>query len=339
MSWNISQIGQIFALAESGLLHAGQVKDAARLDALRPARAAWLEMGSRVCAYAGTLLLASAVIFFFAYNWADLPRFAKIGLALAGVVVAVAAAGFSRPFATGWRAALFGASLCTGALLALIGQTYQTGADIWELFAAWALLITPFVLLARSSASWLLWLVVANMALIRMLNQNFGFILWYYNTNELSLFIVAGFNLVLLAALELWSARLLLRPSRHLHRVTALALIWPLTFAGCVAWDDADYALLSFGFFALAAVMLWFYRQIRFDLAMLAIAGFALIIVTTTGLGHWLFVEVTIFSLKNDTALSLILLALYLILTTGALAVWLKRLHRSASTPAQGKNA
>jgi uncharacterized membrane protein len=328
MSWNFSQIGQIFTLAESGLLHSGQVKDAARLDALRPDRDAWLEMGSRVCAYAGTLLLAAALIFFFAYNWADLPRFAKIGLALAGVAAAVVVAACSRPFATGWRAALCGASLCTGALLALIGQIYQTGADIWELFAAWALLITPLVLLARSSASWLLWLVVANMALLRMLDQTFGFSLWHHNS-ELPLFIVAGFNLLLLAALEQWSARLLARPSRHLHRLTALAMIWPLTFAACMAWDDADYALQSFGFFVLAAALLWFYRQ-RFDLAMLAIAGFALIIVTSTGLGHFLFkIDANFFTIN--------LVALYLILTTGILALWLKRLHRSASVQAQGE--
>jgi uncharacterized membrane protein len=332
MSWHFSQIGQIFALAESGLLTVGQVKDAARLDVLRPDRETWLEVGSRVCAYAGTLLLAAAVIFFFAYNWADLHRFAKIGLALAGIVAATIAAACSRPFAIGWRASLFGAALCTGALLALIGQTYQTGADIWELFAAWALLMTPFVLLARSSASWLLWLVVANMALIRMLNQNFGFDLFsYYRNHELSFFVLASFNLVLLAALELWGARLLARVSRHLHRLTALALIWPLIVAACMAWDEDRYALLSVGFFALAAVMLWFYRRIRFDLVMLALAGCALIIVTSYGLGHFLFKEEFNFFTVN-------LVALYLILTTGVLAVWLKRQHR-AVVPAQEEEA
>jgi uncharacterized membrane protein len=334
MSWTFHQIGQIFELAENGLLHSGQVKDIARLNALRPEREAWLEMGSRVCAYAGTLLLVTAIIFFFAYNWVDLHRFAKIGLALVGLVAAVVAAGFSRPFAAGWRASLFGASLCTGALLALIGQIYQTGADIWELFAAWALLVTPFVLLARSSASWLLWLVVTNMALFRLLNQEFGFspISSFYRNNELSLFVLAGFNLVLLAGLEQWGARLLARPSRHLYRLTALAMIWPLTFAACVAWEDADYALLSLGFFTLAAAMLRFYRRIRFDLAMLTISGFALILVTTFGLGHFLFkMDANFFTIN--------LVALYLILTTGMLAMWLKRLHRSASTQAQGEPA
>ena len=42
-------------------------------------------------------------------------------------------------------------SLLTGALLALSGQVYQTGADTFELFAWWAVLILPWVLVSRFS--------------------------------------------------------------------------------------------------------------------------------------------------------------------------------------------
>ena len=334
MSWSFSQISQIFELAESGLLHSGQVRDAARVGALRPDRAAWLAMGRRVCAYAGTLLLASGIIFFFAYNWADLHRFAKIGLALAGVVAMVVAAARRHPFSTGWRAALFGASLCTGALLALIGQIYQPGADIWELFAAWALLMTPLALLARSSASWFMWLVVANTALLCALGRRFDYFYFEidhfrFEQGDQALCILASFNLLLLLALELWSARLLVHVRRHLHRLTALAMLYPLSAAAivCLVWEREEHAPLTAGFFGVAAMMFWFYSRIRHDLAMLAIAGFALIIVTTTGLGHWLDI--------GNSALYLFLVALYLIVTTGVLVVWLKRLHRSASTPAR----
>ncbi|MDR1889728.1 MAG: DUF2157 domain-containing protein [Zoogloeaceae bacterium] len=337
MAWRFSQIGQIFELAEHGWLHSGQVQAAARLDALRPDREAWLAVGMRVCAYAGTLLLASAIIFFFAYNWAALHRFAKIGLAGVGILAGVAAAAFSRPFSTGWRAALFGASLCTGALLALIGQIYQTGADIWELFAAWALLMTPFALLARSSANWFMWLVVVNTALLLTLHQHFGYFEYSGSErstrNEQALFMLASFNLLLLLALERWSVRLLARARRHLHRLSALAMLLPLTFA-VMGWILADELMghLTVGFFMVTVAMFWFYSRMRHDLVILAITGFTLIIVTTTGLTHWLF------SLSNDFAV-LNLVALYFMITTGALAVWLKRLHRSASTPggAQGE--
>jgi uncharacterized membrane protein len=287
-------------------------------------------MGSRVCAYAGTLLLASAVIFFFAYNWADLHRFAKIGLALAGVLASVTAAAYSRPTSTGWQAALFGASLCTGALLALIGQIYQTGADVWELFAAWTLLITPFALLARSAPTWLLWSVVANVAVSLALFFDIDLFGRAYDI----LFIPVGFNLFLLISLEQWSALLLARPSRYLHRLAALAAICPLAVAACSAWEDSAFVLLAYGFFVLAIAMLWFYNKIRTDLIMLAIAGFALVIVTTFGLAHFIFKA-------NVGFITINLVALYLICMTGLLAVWLKGLYKinAASAAQQGEEA
>jgi uncharacterized membrane protein len=54
----------------------------------------------------------------------------------------------------------------TGVLLAVIGQVYQTGADVFELFVAWAALILPWTVISRHAAHWLLWLVVAEVALV-----------------------------------------------------------------------------------------------------------------------------------------------------------------------------
>lgn len=62
------------------------------------------------------------------------------------------------------KAALLAASLLVGALLALAGQIYQTGADTWELFAVWALMVFPWVAASRFSALWLFWLGLLNVA-------------------------------------------------------------------------------------------------------------------------------------------------------------------------------
>ncbi len=48
------------------------------------------------------------------------------------------------PECTPGKAALLLATLLLGVFLALFGQTYQTGADPWQLFANWALLILPW---------------------------------------------------------------------------------------------------------------------------------------------------------------------------------------------------
>ncbi len=60
---------------------------------------------------------------------------------------------------------MFGAFVVAGALLALFGQTYQTGANVYELFLTWALLGLPLVIASQWSVAWAGWLTVLNTAL------------------------------------------------------------------------------------------------------------------------------------------------------------------------------
>ncbi|MCC2963484.1 DUF2157 domain-containing protein [Massilia sp. IC2-278] len=55
--------------------------------------------------------------------------------------------------------------LVIGGLFAYFGQTYQTGADPWQLFAIWAALTLPLALGARSDVIWSAWLIVASTGL------------------------------------------------------------------------------------------------------------------------------------------------------------------------------
>src|SRR5699024_2854420 len=50
--------------------------------------------------------------------------------------------------------------------LALFGQTYQTGADVYELFLTWALLGLAFVVAGQWSVLSAAWLIVFNVALL-----------------------------------------------------------------------------------------------------------------------------------------------------------------------------
>ncbi len=96
-------------------------------------------------------LIGFALVLWIAANWDGLGktgRFAVAGAALgAGGIAALVSASLTIP-------GLLLAFLSVGGLLALIGQTYQTGADTWQLFAAWAALGLPFALAARSDAVW-----------------------------------------------------------------------------------------------------------------------------------------------------------------------------------------
>jgi uncharacterized membrane protein len=65
-----------------------------------------------------------------------------------------------------WRPALRAplgllALLGIGGLFAFFGQTYQTGADAWQLFALWAALALPLCLGARSDVLWAPFALVA----------------------------------------------------------------------------------------------------------------------------------------------------------------------------------
>jgi uncharacterized membrane protein len=149
-------------LRSAGLVPAGGYASA--VGAVRD-DAFWARWGRRALLALGVGQFLAGIVFFFAYNWNDLPDLAKFAVVEAGLVVAAGGAllaGLDRAFG---QAFLIAASVMTGLLLAVIGQTYQTGADAFELFVAWAILILPWTLIARSAVHWLLWLVVAEIAL------------------------------------------------------------------------------------------------------------------------------------------------------------------------------
>jgi uncharacterized membrane protein len=125
----------------------------------------WRSFIDRLLLWCGTLLIAVGVIFFFAFNWQEMGRFAKFGLAEVPIVVSVAVCwklGLDR---LSGKAALLAATILIGALLALVGQTYQTGADPWQLFAVWALMVLPWVVIGRFGALLLFWVSLVNVAL------------------------------------------------------------------------------------------------------------------------------------------------------------------------------
>jgi uncharacterized membrane protein len=109
--------------------------------------------------YLVALLFAGlGVIFFVAANWITENPFPMFfGLELALITAAVWAA---RSIRRRTPLTLLG-FLVIGALLAFFGQHYQSGADLWQMFAVWAALGVPLALAARSDAIWCAWLIVA----------------------------------------------------------------------------------------------------------------------------------------------------------------------------------
>lgn len=322
-SWSLAEIGNLFAWAESAALTPEELGRAGGYAPLAPSPELWRRSADRLLALAGVLLLATGLVFFFAYNWDDLHRYAKLGLAWSALAGCVLAAAFAAPFGTWYRAALFGAAVTTGVLLALIGQTYQTGADLWQLFAAWWLLLTPFALLARSSASWLLWVLLANLSLGRFLATSS----WIGGFGPLdgpeAAYLFAAGNLVLLLVFEPLAGRLLALPRRHVPRLLALGVVAPLAIGAGIGWWGAEYRWHLGVFWLAAPALFWFYQVRHRDLPILAMVIFAAIGVATLGLAR----------LLPDDFLAYNLVALFVIVCTGYAAVWLMRQIKQQVTP------
>src|SRR5690606_3540787 len=166
---------------------------------------------------------------------------------------------------------LVAAAVLTGVLMAVFGQTYQTGADAWELFRGWALIILPWVLIADSAALWVLWLVIADTAILLFAQQTLRNEHW-----PLVLFIAGALPLALLAVRDaLIGARTWL-PARWLRPLLLTAGLVLLTLpVVATLFDDVRHgALWVCGWLAVIAAGYVLYRFRHADMIALTLIVF-----------------------------------------------------------------
>ncbi|WP_166836850.1 DUF2157 domain-containing protein [Rheinheimera pleomorphica] len=316
---NLSQADQLLKWTEQQQLNRQQLQQATQRLALQPASADWLRQANRLLLFSATVLLGCALIFFFAYNWPLMPYLGKLALAGAAVLLSGIVAVLSSHNGLARRAALFVCSIVSGALLALIGQTYQTGADIWQLFTAWAALITPLVLLSKSRGSYLLWFVLLELALWRYLDSQSGF--WLFDSaRQLQLFTLA--NAVLLLFCEFALPRLGVVKHKPLLWLATLALLLPLTIGGIIGVWESRYQLNLLCYLLLATALTWWFWRLQRDVLIVALLLFSGIAVSTAVLAQVLD--------SADSFFLVNLLAMYVIGSSAGAAIWLKKLLQEA---------
>ncbi len=154
-----AEISLLRQLNQDGLLN--DEAFAAAQTVLHPA-SAWFVWAGRMLLLLGSTLILAGIIFFFAYNWAEMGRFLKFGVIEAGIMGCVIAAHQQGLKQLSAKILILSASILVGVLLAVYGQVYQTGADAFGLFLGWAVLIFAWVLIAEFAPLWLLWLVLLN---------------------------------------------------------------------------------------------------------------------------------------------------------------------------------
>ncbi|MVZ65548.1 DUF2157 domain-containing protein [Sphingobacterium sp. DK4209] len=114
----------------------------------------------------GIGFFAAGVIFFFAYNWDELDKFAKLALTQIIVIIICVLALLPKLNPTTRKILLTGASLLVGVMFSVFGQIYQTGANAYDFFLAWTLFIGIWVLISNFPPLWLLFLGLINTTLI-----------------------------------------------------------------------------------------------------------------------------------------------------------------------------
>lgn len=103
----------------------------------------------------GVGFTVAGIIFFFAYNWDELPKFAKLGIVEVLLIASVLLATFTRWNKLVKQILLTGATFLIGTLFAVFGQIYQTGADAYDLFLGWTLFTILWAVAIRFAPLWL----------------------------------------------------------------------------------------------------------------------------------------------------------------------------------------
>ncbi len=238
---------------------------------------AWRRHLARGAALLAVVLAATTLVFWVASQWGRLGPDARLWL-VRGALIGTALAAAAQAWRGGRGAALAAglSAVCTGALLALVGQIYQTGADAWPLFLLWAALTLPWAILLRTAFPWLLCAALLNVTCWLYLWADAPF--WLEPDGPWAFLCLAALNAGLLALAE-WADVWLDDPWRLARRGAAAALLWALWGASWQVWLQTAFhvsavgpaiglAVLAVLSVAVLAGLYWVYARRRRDLAL-----------------------------------------------------------------------
>ena len=224
----------------------------------------------------GIAFLVSGVIFFFAYNWASLHKFTKLGLIQVLLIAMVGVAVYSKLDKNVKGIILMGAGMLVGALFAVFGQIYQTGANAYDFFFGWTAFIALWVFVSNFGPMWLLFLAFINISIWQYFEQVVG------RVDEVKLldllFIINLLYLVGLKVLAHFEKITLV--SRWLERVIVLVSMAYLTLN--MSFQIIDFESMSFltiGFALIVLPLGIYYGKQKKDTFFIATIGLSIILI------------------------------------------------------------
>lgn len=238
----------------------------------------WLDRGLLSL---GAALILAGIGYFFAHNWDHLTDSDKLGLAGGAVLISLIGATWAGLNRFPGKLLLLAASALVGIYIAVFGQIYQTGADSYELFTAWAFLIFPWVALGRFMPLWIFWLGLLNLALgFYWPVSPFFAVLedWdIFHHETISLLLLNGIALALREVAGRWPLPWFDRGWSTLALLTATIIPASVETIGEIlhTWDSGasnGSALIACGLYAALVIGLgFFHSRLRYSLPALAI--------------------------------------------------------------------
>lgn len=225
---------RLHALAAAGVLAPAALERALDLTGRKPTADAWYRFARFHLIILGTVLAVAGAIFFVAANWDVFTPHARIGLAAAAMAAATLAGGWIGLDKLSGRAAALAGGLLFGPHLALVGQVYQTGADAFELFLAWSVVLAGYALATRFVGAWITALLLAVVTNYLWIDQALGS----------HPFEAPGLWASLAGAAALSALALVCRGRRGPR--DALGLV-ALTLGGCIAFTHGAAAIVVDG--------------------------------------------------------------------------------------------
>ncbi|MGJ7524626.1 DUF2157 domain-containing protein [Variovorax sp. GB1P17] len=227
------------------------------------------------------------LVMWVAANWGALGRTGQFALLQGWVLLTALAA---------WRSAALRTPmglLCllgTGALFAYYGQTYQTGADAWQLFALWAVLTLPLCLGVRSDVLWFPWVIVACSAISLWAYTHTGH-RWRTGNQDLPIHLASwALGALLVVALSPWAQRWV-GTAQWSRRLALLVMAVTVTLAALAGLffrsEGGPHYVLGFALMGGATGLLM--QQRWFDIVGLSVAVLCVDTLLVAGLVRILF--------------------------------------------------
>jgi len=240
---------------------------------LMPAVGRGLALFGAGCAGLGLIFLVAA-------NWGVLSRFQQFALLQSLVaVLCIGTAAIPRARAPLGLLAL----VAVGGLFAYFGQTYQTGADPWQLFAIWAGVALPLALGVRADSVWTAWCVVAAAAVV-LWGRPAGPFSWLFMAQP---DMVQGLAAIGLVALTAAMSAPLRRYTGAGNWAFGMALVLAaafVTFTGLVSLFETGQGLYWFDLALAGSAAVLFACLVPFDVFAASMVALALNILLVAGI-------------------------------------------------------